>query len=224
MAHQDRRQQSHLRRGLRHVWSRAREIVGNEGWSALLFMVLGDLGYRRALLLERWLDGPPAPIDPEIAVTFTTLGPAEIDEYLRFHDEDPREQLEERFARGDQCFLARHEGRIVCASWVSHREHFMRPLSYRYRLGPTDAYLHDSYTAPEFRGRSVAPALGVHVLEQLRLGGTTRVTMAVSPENVANQRARAKTGFRVCGRIDCLRFGKRSWHRHREPNSRQEAP
>ena len=149
---------------------------------------------------------------------------AQIDEYLRFHDADSRAQLEERFARGDECFVARHEGRLVSTSWVSHREHLIRGLRYRYAVGPTEAYLHDSYTAPTFRGRSVAPALGVHVLERLRRAGLARVTMAVSPENVANLRARAKNGYRLCGRIDCLQLGRRVWHWRRAIGSQRDGP
>ena len=92
----------------------------------------------------------------------------------------------------------------------------------RYMLGPSEAYLYDSFTDPAFRGRAIAPALGVHVLERLRDAGMTRVTMAVAPENAANRRARAKTGFRPFGRMDYVRLGRRSLAL--APHSREAEP
>lgn len=199
-----------------HVWRRAREIVRDEGWAVLVFMTLADLGYRRFLLMERRFDEPISTITPFVPLTFSELRPAELDEYLRFYDRFARPQLEERFARGDECFLARHDGRIVCTSWTSRDDHFFRSLGCRYEVGPSEAYLYDSFTDRGFRGRAIAPALGVHVLERFRRAGLTRVMMAVVPENVPNRRARAKTGFRVYERIVSVRLGRRSWHWHRK--------
>jgi GNAT superfamily N-acetyltransferase len=178
------------------------------------------LRYRRVLLLERWLDDPIAPITPRVPVIFSALAPTHIDEYLRFRRKALRTRIEERIARGDECFVARHDGRIVCVSWAARGEHFMRPLHYRYAIGSSEVYLYDGFTVPTFRGRAIAPALGVHVLERLAGAGVTRVTIAVEPGNVANLRARAKTGFRVCGRIDFLRLGRHVWHRRRERRAR----
>ena len=198
------------------VWRRGREIVRDEGPSALAFTVLADLGYGRLLLLERFLDEPVSPITPRTPVAFSTLAPAQIDEYLRFHGEFPRSDLEERLARGDEAFVARHDGRIVCTSWTSRTVRFFSTLGCRYTPGPSEVYLYDSFTDPAFRGRAVAPALAVHVLERLRGAGITRVTMAVSVQNLANRRARAKTGFRPYERMDYLRLGRRAWHWHRK--------
>jgi ribosomal protein S18 acetylase RimI-like enzyme len=185
-------------------------------------MVLADLGYRRFLLLERWLDEPIAAITPRLPVSFSELRPAQLDEYLRFHGQVPRSQLEERFARGDACVLARYEGRIVCTSWSSRDDHFFRSVRCRYEVGASEAYLYDSFTDPAFRGRGIAPALGADELRRFRRAGLTRVMMAVRPENVANRRARAKTGFRVFGRIDYLRLGGRSWHWHGTVDSHRD--
>lgn len=181
----------------------------------LVLLVIADLGYRRFLLFERRLDEPIAVITPGVPVTFSKLRATELEEYLRFHDQVPEARVAERFAGGDECFVARHEGRIVGASWVSRDAHFYRSVRCRYPVGPSEVYLYDSFTDPSYRGRAIAPALGVHVLEQLREAGVTRVTMAIAPENASNRRARSKTGFQPFGRIDYLRLGCRSWHWHR---------
>jgi GNAT superfamily N-acetyltransferase len=197
------------------VWRRGREVLRDGGPSALAFMVLADIGYGRLLLLERFLDEPIAAVTPQIPVAFSTLAPAQIDEYLQCHGEFPRSDLEERFARGDEGFVARHEGRIVCTSWTSGTVRYFSTLGCRYAPGPSEVYLYDSFTHPAFRGLAIAPALGVHVLERLRGAGITRATMAVSVQNFANRRARAKTGFRPYERMDYLRLGRRAWHWHR---------
>ena len=198
------------------VWRRARETLRAGGVSALAFAILATLGYRRVLLFERRLDGSITPLASRVPITFSTLEPPQIDEYLGVHADAPRTELENRLAKGDRCFVARYEGRIVSVSWVTRSERPIRWLRYRYPVPPSEAYLYDSFTAQTFRGCAIAPALGVHVLERLRNEGVSRVTVAMVPDNVSNRRARAKLGFRVCGRIDSLRIGRRVWHWHRE--------
>ena len=200
----------------RRVWRRAREIWRDEGPTALAFTVLADLGYGRMLLLERFLDEPIAAVTPRVPVVFSTLDPAQIDEFLRFRGEFSRPDIEGLLALGDRCFLARHEGRIVCTSWASTTRLLFQSLGCRYAIGPSEVYLYDSFTDPAFRGLAIAPALGAHVLEQLRAAGLKRATMAVHQHNFANRRARAKTGFRPYERLDYLRLGRRAWHWHRQ--------
>ncbi len=197
------------------IWRRGRELWRDGGPSTLAFTVLADFGYGRLLLLERFLDEPIAAVSPRVPVDFSPLVPAQLDEYLRFHGEFPRADLEKRFARGDECRVAWHQERIVCASWASRTLPFFQSLGCRYAAGPSEVYLYDSFTDAAFRGLAIAPALGVHVLERLRAAGITRAMMAVSVQNVANRRARAKTGFRVFERMDYLRVGGRAWHWHR---------
>jgi ribosomal protein S18 acetylase RimI-like enzyme len=199
---------------LGRVWRRGREVWRVGGASALAFMVLADFGYVRFLLLERFLDEPIAAVTPRVAVMFSTLAPAEIDEFLRFRGEFPRADLEERFARGDECFVARHDGRMVAGSWASRTLSYFRGLGCRYAVRPFEVYLYDSFTDPAFRGLAIAPALAVHVLERLRDAGMRRVTIAVTPQNTANRRARTKTGFGVYERFDCFQFRGRMRHWH----------
>ena len=42
----------------------------------------------------------------------------------------------------------------------------------------------------------------------------------MSVQNLANRRARAKTGFRPYERMDYLRLGPRAWHWHRKVDAR----
>lgn len=212
------------RRTLGHVARRAREIVRDEGWRRLLFIVLADLGYRRFLLYERRLDEPITPVVARVPLVFAAFQPAAFADYLRVHPLISRSRLEERLARGDECYVARVDGRIAALTWISRDAHFFRSIGCRYELPASEVYLFDSFTDPALRGRGIAPALGVWVLERLRQAGVTRIVLAIVPENAANRRARAKTGFRPFMRIDYVRIGSRRWHWHRATDARLRAP
>lgn len=187
----------------------------DEGWTRLVFVVLADLGYRRFLLFERRLDEPIVPVAVRVPLVFEAFHPAAFDEYLRVHPLIARSQLEERLARGDQCYVARADGRIAAITWISRDAHFFRSIGCGYALPAGAVYLYDSFADPRLRGQGVAPALGVWVLERLREAGVERAVLVIAPENVANRRARAKTGFRPTARIDYVRIGGRRWHWHR---------
>lgn len=214
------------RRTLAHVWRRGREIVRDEGWTRLVFVVLADLGYRRFLLYERRLDERIVPVSARMPLVFEALHASALDEYLRVHPLIPRPQLEQRLARGDECYVARTHGRIAALTWISRDAHFFRSIGCRYVLPATEVYLYDSFTDPRLRGHGIAPALGVWVLERLRQAGVTRIVLAIVPENAANRRARAKTGFRPFMRIDYVRFRgrRRHWHRPTDERGRMRAP
>jgi GNAT superfamily N-acetyltransferase len=214
------------RRTLGHIWRRGREIVRDEGWRRLAFIVLADLGYRRFFLYERRLDEPIVPVAARLPLVFEPFQPAAFEEYLRVHAQVARPRLEERLARGDECYLARTDGRIAAVTWISRDAHFFRSIGCRYVLRAGEVYLYDSFTDPHLRGQAIAPGLGVWVLERLRQAGVTRAVLAIAPENAANRRARAKTGFRPFMRIDYVRIGTRRWHRHRatDAHGRTRAP
>jgi len=213
-------EQRRPRRSLGHIWRRGRAMVRDEGWRRLLFVVLADLGYRRFLLYERWLDEPIVPVRARLPLVFEAFRPSAFEEYLRLHPLVARSRLEERFARGDECFVARVDGRIAAVTWISCDAHFFRSIGCRYELPASEVYVFDSFTDPRLRGHGIAPALGAWVLERLRAAGVTRMVLAIAPENVANRRARAKTGFRPFMRIDYLRIGARRWHCHRPTDAR----
>jgi len=198
------------------IVSRSLAILREEGLRGYGVKLLGELGYRRLLILGRSLDDPIPDLQARIPLEFGFLDPGDLDAYLVFHGDDPREQVASRFPLGEVCFVARHEGRIVCANWVCHPgSHYVRYIRYDMPIAPDEVYLYDSYTHPDARGLGVAPALAVHVLRHYRGTGVRRAFTAVIPENRANLRARAKSGFRVVGRMGYLGRGRRRRHFHR---------
>jgi GNAT superfamily N-acetyltransferase len=192
--------------------ARSRAILRKEGVQGLWARMLGELGYRRLLILARSLDEPIPDLSARIPLDFGLLALGDLDGYLAFHGDDPRPQLEQRFRLNEVCFLARHERRIVCANWACTGSHYIRYIRYDFPIADDEVYLYDSYTHPEFRGLGVAPALAGYVLRHYRGTPVRRAVTAVIPENRANLRARAKSGFRVVGRMGYV--GSHRWCRH----------
>ena len=199
---------------------RAVEIYREEGLYALWIKFLGEFVYRRLLYLERPLAEPLTEVAASLSLHIDRLHPNEIDAYLAFHDEDPREQIEHRFSLGEICFVARADGDIVCANWACEgkviSEHWIRYVRHALPIAEDEVYLYDSYTSPDYRGLRIAPCLAVWVLDYYRKRGYRRTTTAIVPENHANLRARAKSGFRVCGSLGYIRTGFRLRHFHRD--------
>jgi ribosomal protein S18 acetylase RimI-like enzyme len=173
---------------------------------------VGKFLYRRLLLLERSLVQPTA----DIAVTCAPLDilpleRREIAEYLSFYPGESCAQIESRLDRGDVCFLARCEGRIVGALWTTRGSQFVRYFRTELAVASDEGYFYDVYTAPACRGRGVAPALYFHACHHYRERGIRRVTAAVVPENRASIRSFTKTGFGVVARVGYVQVGP--WRR-----------
>ena len=198
------------------AFRRAVEIHREEGLYALWKKFLGEFGYRRLLYLERLLAEPSPDIQAALTLQISCLQAGDVDDYMAFHNEDPRKQIEHRLSRGDVCFVARADGVIVCASWASEgrnlSEHWIRYVGYALPIAGDEVYLYDSYTSPDYRGLDIAPCLAAWVLDYYRERGYRRTTTAIAPDNRANLRSRAKTGYRVCGSLGYLRTGP--WIRH----------
>ncbi len=194
------------------IASRSLEILREEGVRGFWFKLLAELGYRRLLLLQRPLAEPIPELEASLPLQFDLLEPDDIDAYLSLHDDDPRTQIEGRFRLGEVCFIARHEGRIVCGNWAAFGSHYISYIQYDLPIGPDDVYLYDSYTDPDFRGRGIAPALAVYILRYYRDTGVRLAVTAITPENLSNRRARAKSGYRELGLMGYLGLGP--WRRH----------
>ncbi|MEE3331443.1 MAG: GNAT family N-acetyltransferase [Myxococcota bacterium] len=202
------------------AFRRAVVIYREEGLYALWAKFVGELFYRRLFYLERLLAEPSPDVKAALALQIDLLKADEVDDYLAFHDEDPREQIEHRFSLGEICFVARADGGIICANWACEgrklSEHWIRYVRYALPIAKDEVYLYDSYTKPDYRGLRVAPCLAVWILDYYRERGYRRTTTAIVPENRTNLRARAKSGYRVCGSLGYLRAGLRLHHFHRD--------
>jgi GNAT superfamily N-acetyltransferase len=103
------------------------------------------------------------------------------------------------------CFVATHEGRIIACCWASTR---FAPDRTRYHLNlaPWEAYVHNSYTAPEYRRLGVMSSLIAYRSMWLHNKGYRRLISLIDPNNVPSLRMDQKMGFQEIDRVKSCRI------------------
>lgn len=185
-----------------HAWR-------HEGLRGIWCRLLAAAGYRRLLVLARGLDDPALDTARAAAASLptTVLTPDAIADYLAFRvDADPQE-IEARWARGNLCFVTRSGTRIVSACWAATGSTWVPFLRAEFALGVDEVYFFDAFTAPDFRGRDLAPALCHVQLRHFRKAGSARALRLTFEVNAAALRAHAKSGFRPVARVTAIRLG-----------------
>ncbi len=190
---------------------RAVEVLRIEGLQSLYFKVLGETIYRRVVLLERSLDEPVSPIDPSLPLTFGLLRKTDIDEVAAFRPETNGAEVYRRLQLGQICFIARHEGRLIHVCWVATGCARIDYLDREILLSPGEAYVFESYTAPDMRGKHIAAARSVFMQQALRQTGYHRTVTVVVPENQAGFRPLEKVGYRRLGVLSTVWVGPWRW-------------
>ena len=190
---------------------RAAEIFRDEGIFSVWCKILALLGYRRALLIERPVDRPTAAVTPRVPVTIGRLEEADVGDYLVFRPEVRAADVRRRLQAGHECFVARHEGRIVHAAWAATGRVRIDFLARDLDLGPDEVYLDESHTLPPFRGLDIAAERSRHMRRHYEGRGYRRSLAIVFPENRQACRAAEKSGYRPIGTIGYIRLGP--WRR-----------
>ena len=146
-----------------------------------------------------------------LAIACEKLGPQHIDEYMTFRSERGRGVIRRRFENGEWCFVGRSDGRLVAATWSSPGRARLEFLACEIVLGDGGYYNHDTYVAPELRGKRVADVVGEFRRSFMRNAGYGWSLGLFEPENrVATQRSKSRRNT-VIGWFDCLRLGP--WRR-----------
>jgi GNAT superfamily N-acetyltransferase len=181
------------------------------GAMRLLAMKTFTTFYRRIIVLVRPLDAMiPAPA-PRVPVVITMLTEKDLPAYSSFRPSQGPKVIQERFACGDRCFAAWHEGRIVHAAWVASRYVHMPYLRRTVILEAGDAGIYDSYTLASYRNQRLAQARSIHMLQQYRQEGYRRTVGLIAPENESSLRQVQAVGYRPLGLYGCVRLGHWQW-------------
>jgi hypothetical protein len=190
---------------------RAIAVLRYQGLRSFWFKILGELGYRRMLLLERSLAESVSEVTAGLPVHVDVLQESEVEDYLAFRPDTPRTHVTARLTMGHQCYLARHEGRIVAACWTATRPVWSEYLDCEIGLAAGDAYLFDRFTLPAFRGLRIGNVVRMHQLRSLQQAGFRRTISAIVLENKPALRDIAKGGARPFAVIGRIRIGR--WQR-----------
>jgi ribosomal protein S18 acetylase RimI-like enzyme len=121
--------------------------------------------------------------------------PEDASIYERDIGTDSRSTFRARLVEGTTCYLVIADERAVHATWCTTTGAWTREIGAVLIPPAGDAYVYESYTRPEVRGRGVYPyALG-RIAAELSGRAVRCVWVAVEASNTASLRAVAKAGF-----------------------------
>jgi GNAT superfamily N-acetyltransferase len=201
------------RRSWRDVLHRAARIFREEGLRSLWLKTLAQTYCRWEVILEHRLDESLAQLSARVPLVSGLLQEAEVDEYLRFRPNSDPATVRSRLAAGEWCFVARHEGRLVGAVWWTINERvWIEYLACALSLAPQEAYAYDAFTAPEWRGQDIAPALYSYAMQSIRAAGYRRGLSLVLPYNKQGWRADEKVRSLPVGVMGYVKLGPWRWH------------
>lgn len=185
---------------------RAYEILHQQGLWVLWLKLLGELGYRRVVLLERPVDGRAAFPASRLPVTVSLLCDNEVEEYAAFYPGADPAEIRRRFGAGHRCFAVRYRGRLVHTGWVATGRVWIEYLRRHWDLAPEEAYVYELFTAPPYRNLRVGAVRATEETRVLAGEGYRRVTAVVWPEDGAAVRHAAIGGFRPVGVIGYIKL------------------
>lgn len=112
--------------------------------------------------------------------------------------------FQKRLERGEQCWTAQQDGRIVSYCWATRDAVEIGEIRGLVRPRSDEIYLYDALTFAEYRGRNLYPALLQRILEHSREDGLRRALIFVLSDNVASIRGVEKAGFKAFQRVTYL--------------------
>lgn len=143
-------------------------------------------------------DAGPAPsaVSPSgHGLTFREAGPEDGESYARDIGTESPATFRARLAPDVQCFVVEADDRLVHSTWVTTTGAWTREIG-SYLCPPDgDAYVYESFTRADARGRGIYPFALAGILEAMASLGIGRVWVGVESCNQASRRAIAKAGF-----------------------------
>lgn len=138
---------------------------------------------------------------PRDDLTFTRAVPGDGARYASDIGTDSATTFAARLSDDTHCFLVSDGETLLHASWVTTGGAWTRELR-AYLVPPEgDAYIYESFTRADARGRGVYPFALTNILEWSASTGIARVWVAVEEHNPPSLRAVAKAGFQEAFRL-----------------------
>lgn len=136
---------------------------------------------------------PNAPTSDDLS--FRAATDADAERYARDVGTDSPQTFRSRLTPRTRCFVVEADDRFVHASWVTTERSWAREI--RGWLVPPhgDAYIYESFTHPDARGRGIYPFALASILATLCSEGVRRAWIAVEEHNPPSRRSIDKAGF-----------------------------
>jgi ribosomal protein S18 acetylase RimI-like enzyme len=147
----------------------------------------------RLIVLSRRTDGEPTSRDD---LSFRRATTTDAAAYARDVGTDATSSFRARLSSpAMSCYLVLDGNSIVHATWCTTGAAWTREIRRYFCPPPGDAYVYESFTRPEVRGRGVYPFALSSIAADLERAGVPRVWVAVEADNHASLRAVGKGGF-----------------------------
>ena len=159
------------------------------------------------VLLARGADREPS--DHDDGLGFRPASSADGELYARDIGTDSKRSFRARLSAATACYVVESGGRLLHSTWVTSSGAWTRELRAYLRPPPGDAYVYESYTHPEARGRGLYPYVLRRIASHAAERGVATLWVAVEADNPASLRAVSKAGFRP---VSKLQYGRR-WGR-----------
>ena len=181
-------------RGLKEVGSLALDRVkeGVRSDDTLIFLVRATGG--QVPSVPKW--------EP---LSFKRATGADAGAYERDIGTDSAATFSGRLTDGTRCYLVLEGDRVLHATWVTTTASWVREIARYFRPPPGEAYIYESFTRADARGRGVYPFALHHIARDLAAEGIGRVWVAVEEPNAPSRRAIAKAGFEESFELDYKR-------------------
>ncbi|MDQ3620039.1 MAG: GNAT family N-acetyltransferase [Actinomycetota bacterium] len=128
-------------------------------------------------------------------------GAEDAERYERDIGTDAAETFARRLSETTRSYVVEAEGRFLHASWIATRAAWTRELRAYFRPPPGDAYVFESFTRSDARGRGIYPFALREICHELSTEGFARLWVAVEVDNPSSLRAVTKAGFEEAWRI-----------------------
>lgn len=202
---------------MRHVLARIRRSGGRYLRHPTLFIQYGKYLFNK--VRERWprwvfsLYVLEVPLENVHASTsIPTLCVNSIEPLLEFIQkrevEDPiwtgkyKREIEQRFSRGDLCFVVIEDGIVVCVLFATFKQNYVRDIDYLFVYGEKTFGIIDGYTLKTYRHRNYYRAVFSLCISHCKKLGYETIHACISPSNTISLRLHNSLGVNhIIGKI-----------------------
>ena len=186
-------------RGFREVASLGLQRVGEaiRSEDRLIFFLRATTG-----------EGDPGDGSP---LTLRQAGSEHASIYQRDIGTDSAATFSRRLAQGTRCYLVLEEDKALHASWVTTTASWVREMGRYFRPPAGHAYVYESFTRADARGRGVYPFALRGICRELATDRIDWLWVAVEEGNAPSLKAVSKAGFETAFEVAYgRRFGRLS--------------
>lgn len=155
--------------------------------------VADALGSEEALVFLARPTGEPMPAAR--ALELIEAAPADGHRYARDIGTDSSVTFRRRLSPHTKCFVVASAGKFLHATWLTTCAAWTREIRRYVRPPRGEAYVYESFTRAEARGKGVYPFALEAICAWLDARGVGRLWVAVEDDNAASLRAVSKAGF-----------------------------